>query len=68
MRSNRRWITQNTPACRVRGAGDQFGAALVAGRFNGDRFWDLAVGAPGEDVGRDRDAGAVTILYGSGTA
>jgi hypothetical protein len=66
MRSNRRWITQDTPG--VAGfaeRGDRFGAALVAGRFNGDRFWDLAVGAPGEDVGRDRDAGAVIILYGS---
>jgi hypothetical protein len=66
MRSNRRWITQDTPG--VAGfaeRGDRFGAALVAGRFNGDRFWDLAVGAPGEDVGHDRDAGAVIILYGS---
>ena len=66
MRSDRRVITQNSPG--VAGfaeRGDRFGAALVAGRFNGDVFWDLAVGAPGEDVGRDRDAGAVTILYGS---
>ena len=66
MSSDRRVITQNTPG--VAGSaerGDRFGAALVAGRFNGDRFWDLAVGAPGEDVGRDRDAGAVIILYGS---
>jgi FG-GAP repeat len=66
MRSDRRVITQNTPG--VAGfaeAGDRFGAALVAGRFNGDRFWDLAIGAPGEDVGRDRDAGAVIILFGS---
>ena len=66
MRSDRRVITQNSPG--VAGfaeRGDRFGAALVAGRFNGDRFWDLAVGAPGEDVGRDRDAGAVIILYGS---
>jgi hypothetical protein len=66
MSSDRRVITQDTPG--VAGfaePGDQFGAALVAGRFNGDVFWDLAVGAPGEDVGRDRDAGAVTILYGS---
>jgi FG-GAP repeat len=66
MRSDRRVITQNSPG--VAGLAercDRFGAALVAGRFNGDRFWDLAVGAPGEDVGRDRDAGAVIILYGS---
>jgi FG-GAP repeat len=66
MSSNRRFITQNSPGVPgLAEAGDQFGAALVAGRFNGDRFWDLAIGAPGEDVGRDRDAGAVTILFGS---
>jgi FG-GAP repeat len=66
MTSDRRVITQDTPG--VAGfaeAGDRFGAALVAGRFNGDVFWDLAVGAPGEDVGSDRDAGAVIILFGS---
>jgi hypothetical protein len=68
MRSNRRWITQNTPG--VPGfaeAGDQFGGALVAGKFNRDAYWDLAVGAPYEDVGRAGNAGAVTILFGSGT-
>jgi FG-GAP repeat len=44
--------------------GDRFGAALVAGEFNGDAFGDLVVGAPGEDLS-DVDAGAVTILFGS---
>ena len=44
---------------------DQFGAALVAGRFNDDAFWDVAVGAPGEKVGGDAGAGAVIILFGS---
>jgi FG-GAP repeat len=41
--------------------------ADAAGRadFNGDNFADLAVGAPGEDVGTDTDAGAVNVLYGS---
>jgi hypothetical protein len=45
--------------------GDEFGAALAAGDFNGDGYDDLAVGAPGEDVGDVADAGSVTILYGS---
>jgi hypothetical protein len=66
MTSNGQVITQNSAG--VPGAaevGDQFGAALVAGRFNGDGFWDLAVGAPGEDVGRDGSAGAVILLFGS---
>ena len=46
-------------------AGDQFGAALAVGDFNGDPFDDLAVGAPGEDVGSIVDAGAVNVLFGS---
>ena len=43
--------------------GDQFGAALAA---SGNL---LLVGAPGEDVGRVKDAGAVTVLrYRGGTS
>jgi hypothetical protein len=33
--------------------------------FNDDDFADLAVGAPGEDVGGVTSAGAVNVLYGS---
>jgi hypothetical protein len=46
-------------------AADRFGTALFPGNFNGDSFDDLAVGAPGEDVGAAGGAGAVTILFGS---
>jgi FG-GAP repeat len=46
--------------------GDQFGFALAAGDFNNDGFDDLAVGAPFEDAASIRDAGAVSVLYGSG--
>jgi hypothetical protein len=45
--------------------GDQFGAALAVGDFNGDPFDDLAVGTPREDVGATVDAGAVNVLFGS---
>jgi hypothetical protein len=45
---------------------DSFGASLAAGDFNGDGFFDLAVGVPGEDVGGVLDAGVVTVLFGSG--
>lgn len=44
---------------------DRFGEALAVGDFNKDGYDDLAVGAPGEDVGSLRDAGMVTIFYGS---
>jgi hypothetical protein len=46
-------------------AGDRFGSALASGM--GIRCQEeipVAVGVPGEDVGRARDAGAVTLLEG----
>jgi hypothetical protein len=45
---------------------DAFGAAVAKGNFNGDEFFDVAVGAPGEAVGGAGGAGAVNVLYGSG--
>ncbi len=45
-------------------AGDLFGASLVVGDFNHDGFDDLAIGAPGEDVGSKQEAGAVNIVFG----
>jgi hypothetical protein len=46
-------------------AGDGFGDVLAAGDFDNDGFADLAVGAPFEAVGSRRQAGAVSVLYGS---
>jgi hypothetical protein len=46
-------------------AGDRFGSSVAVGRFadcvEGNTV-DLAVGAPGEDIGSRRDAGTVTLL------
>ena len=43
--------------------GDQFGFALAAGDFNGDGYFDLAVGVPYEDVGDTSNAGLVQVFY-----
>jgi FG-GAP repeat protein len=58
--------TQNTANVNdAAEAGDNFGLALAVGDFNGDGFTDLAIGAPGEDVGGLNAAGAVHVIYGS---
>ncbi len=58
--------TQDSPGVDgVAGTGDSFGAVVVCGNFDVDQYDDLAIGVPGEDVGRVIDAGAVNVLYGS---
>jgi hypothetical protein len=47
-------------------ANDGFAASLTAADFDQDGFADLAAGAPFEAVGSVLDAGAVSVLYGSG--
>jgi hypothetical protein len=63
-RTNRQLVTQDSSSVAgAAEAGDRFGAALAGGNFGGDDGTDLAVGVPGEDVGTERDAGAVNVLY-----
>jgi hypothetical protein len=45
--------------------GDWFGWALTAGDFNHDGHADLAASALFEAIGSIRDAGAVSVVYGS---
>ena len=47
--------------------GDQFGAAMASGDFNGDGFDDLIVGSHGDEISGSKGAGMVTIAYGSAT-
>jgi hypothetical protein len=46
--------------------GDWFGKSLAVGDFNKDGVYDLAMGAPQEDVGSPAvmDAGGVNVMYG----
>ena len=42
--------------------GDLFGSALASGSFRHNGHFDLAVGAPGEDLGARLDIGAVALF------
>jgi FG-GAP repeat len=59
------FFSQNAPGVgSSEEQGDSFGQTLAVGDFNNSGTEDLAVGAPGEDVGTVPDAGAVNVLYG----
>ena len=47
--------------------GDLFGASLASGDLDGDGYDDLIVGAPGEAIGRKKQAGLIHAFYGSET-
>ncbi|MEU9183104.1 FG-GAP repeat protein [Streptomyces sp. NPDC048484] len=58
--------TQNSPGVPGAGErGDAWGTELSVDDVDGDGYADVAVGAPGEDIGTVADAGAVWLLRGS---
>ncbi|MFD7818444.1 FG-GAP repeat protein [Streptomyces sp. NPDC059785] len=60
------WWTQHSPGVPgVAEAGDGWGGDLSVADTDGDGIDDLAVGAPGEDIGTVADAGAVWVLRGA---
>jgi len=61
------WFQNTTDVLETCESGDNFGASLASGDFNGDGFDDLGVGVPNEDVGTVPEAGAAQILKGSST-
>ncbi len=42
----------------------RLGAALASADFDGDGFWDLAIGVPGAEVESAENAGAIAVLFG----
>ena len=61
-------IDQNSPGVATGNeAADRFGATLACGDFDGDRFQDLAISAPLEDLSGVADAGVVHVIPGSRT-
>jgi FKBP-type peptidyl-prolyl cis-trans isomerase len=59
---------ENTTGITSTAAADnRFGESVMFGRLNSDRFDDLAIGIPGENVSNIDSGGAVRILYSSGS-
>ncbi len=57
------FFTQNSIAGAAAEVDDRWGYAVAVGDFDFDNFTDVAVGAPGEDIGSAQAAGTVNVLY-----
>ena len=61
-------LHQNTPGIGgTAEASDTFGQVVMCGDFDGDTYFDLAIGVPGESIGIESAAGMVHVVYGSDT-
>lgn len=60
------FIRQNWFTGAAAETSDQYGWALAAGKFNSGDYWDLAIGAPYEDIESNgaENAGAVAVVFG----
>jgi hypothetical protein len=58
-------LTQDQIPGGVNEQDDYFGWTMAAGDFDADGRDDLALGTPLEDVGSVKDAGLLTVVYGS---
>jgi len=57
---------QNSPGIADSGEAEEFfGSALAVGDTNGDGFDELVIGAFGEGIGSEENAGAVHVLFGT---
>jgi hypothetical protein len=63
--NNQFWDPTHPDLLATNNGGECFGTTLAVGDFNGDSFYDLAVGVPGQEVGGQYKAGAVQVIYNS---
>ena len=60
------WSQDSAGISGVSEAGDDFGASLAVGDFDGDGNSDVAIGSPGKDSAHT-DQGAIRIIFGDGS-
>jgi hypothetical protein len=61
---NQLWTQNSANILDAVNGGEEFGSSVIAGDFNGDNRFDLAIAAPNEDVLGVSNAGAVNVIYG----
>lgn len=64
-RGSREFVAGSAGVTGPAEAGDLQGLAVAVGNFDGDRFDDVLVGGPYEDLAANIDAGQVQVFYGT---